>query len=189
MRKGTMNTFPKFRFVSSDIHVSYYGMSRTKDIIAARPQTCRHDNFFSHENPWQKRIKGNISQEIRMGHKVPRRGKGSKPWNIQMNVIIILFRTIGTKQTVNRFGTIIIGPNPTGPIPNKQHKQHRKTPKGKKDDQSHNTRRHAHLCHFLLRGANPWAHSLRSKIRRHRHKRPDTTGTKPGTTGTYTSSF
>jgi hypothetical protein len=160
MRKGPMHTFPKFRFVSSDIHVSYHGMSGTKDIIAARPQACRHDNFFPHENPWQKGIKGNISQEIGMGHKVPRRGKGSKPWNIQMNVIVILWKQRNKKTNKNRFGFKVIDQIQQVPSRTSSTNTTEKRPNKVRNTTNHTQDKNTcALCDFVLRRTHPKLHA------------------------------
>ena len=49
--KGSMNGFPKFWLVSSDVNMTDHRLDGRKDIISRRPKTGRHDNFFPHKNP------------------------------------------------------------------------------------------------------------------------------------------
>jgi hypothetical protein len=90
MGKGPMDRLPKLGFVAAHINVAHNGLGGRKNIVSMRPETCRHDDFFSHENPWQEWVKRHLPQKVGVRDKVPGGGKGSKTRNVQFLLVVFL---------------------------------------------------------------------------------------------------
>jgi hypothetical protein len=88
--KRTMHRFPELRFVAADINVSDHRLRRRKYVISGGPETCRHDDFFSHKNPRQKGIKWDFPQKVGMSNEISSSRKGCKPRNVQLFAVISL---------------------------------------------------------------------------------------------------
>ena len=82
--------FPKLWGVASNIHVSNNRLWRWKYIESRCPESCRHNDLFTHKNPWKKWIKRNLHQKVRVCRKVTSCYKWSKSWYFIMGLIVTL---------------------------------------------------------------------------------------------------